>query len=266
MSRNSKRLRPGDKGYSRRSFGEDRTTHSRLVIKVPPPELIELRKELTLHKDIYDYAIQGNTFEECCGKIAEKLDILLDGLYDGDKLCGLLLEALRNRRFHGNQPHLRAKDLVNVELIERQGTITIEEVKEGTIAPTPVLEEELILHHTVREGGDWLNWPPFADDNRVSTMEPEIKIATYAPYTTLAIIHRVVLHSFRTNKGREWDAVNTWRKPRAQFVVTEHSSQEPQSSSSGSESPAEVSRPSLSESVDSEDSSGYDKAGSQLKH
>lgn len=97
-----------------------------IAIQEPPSSILALREELTKHVDIYDYAIKGNNFEECCARIAERLDIVVDGAYDADKLCSMLVNALRNRRFHGSQPHLRAGGLQAVEIVERKDNISLE--------------------------------------------------------------------------------------------------------------------------------------------
>lgn len=97
-----------------------------VAIQEPPSSIIELRTELTKHPEVYEYAIKGIDFGDCCARIAEKLDIVVDGNYDADALCTMLLEALRNRRFHGSQPHLRAGGLQAVEIVERKDSITLE--------------------------------------------------------------------------------------------------------------------------------------------
>lgn len=126
------------------NYGYDNETHHLIQIKVPPPSLIALRDELAKpeNKDISDYAIQGTTFEECVGRIAEKLDILLDGLYDGADLCDLLVSAMRSRGSFKTQPHLRDKRLMNVELTETEGEVTVTPLEENevTLAPSEVIE------------------------------------------------------------------------------------------------------------------------------
>ena len=105
----------------------DHTTHPLLEIKQVPTSLIQLREELQHHTDICEYAAKGTTFEECLGKIALQLDIALDGIYDMDPLCEVLLIALKNRRLHGRSPHLRAPGLVDVEMIETEGGLELTE-------------------------------------------------------------------------------------------------------------------------------------------
>lgn len=110
--------------------------HHLLLIKEPGEAIIALRNELLKHKEIYAYASLGNSFEDCLARIAEKLDVVLDGSYDADELCAMLVTALRNKHAHPNQPHLRVSGLQSVEIIERKGTISLEKGEDiNTIAP-----------------------------------------------------------------------------------------------------------------------------------
>lgn len=109
-------------------------THHLIEERVPPPSMIRLRNELAKHPDIYKQASESNTIEDCLGIIAARLDIVLDGLYDVPDLCDLLCRALEQRGQHGNRPHLLDSRLINAELVEREGEISLEE-GEGTIAP-----------------------------------------------------------------------------------------------------------------------------------
>lgn len=108
-----------------------------LLIKEPPASLLALRTELALpaNIDIYQASFKGASFEDCIGIIAAKLDIALDGDYEPDKLCEVLVEAMRARGRFASQPHLRAAGLVAVELEEKEGEVEIKEIKEsdGTI-------------------------------------------------------------------------------------------------------------------------------------
>lgn len=103
-----------------------------LLIKEPPASLLALRAELALpaNIDIYQAGIKGTSFEDCIGIIAAQLDIALDGDYEPDKLCEVLVEAMRARGKFASQPHLRAQGLVAVELEERDGEVEIKEVKD----------------------------------------------------------------------------------------------------------------------------------------
>jgi len=62
---------------------------------------MQLREELQKpqNRDIHDAAILGRDFEECLGIIAKELSIVLDGDYDVDKLCTLLVTQLRARHY-----------------------------------------------------------------------------------------------------------------------------------------------------------------------
>lgn len=261
-----------------KNFGEDRS-NAYLSLKVPPPSIIALREELTHHQDIYDYAIQGTSFEDCMAKIAEKLDILLEGMYDAEKLAEVLVEALRNRRFHGNQPHLRSKHLVNVELVERKGTMTIEKVEGdiGTIAGTasvpkelamtftPIhqrnLEGEFISHYTEHEGGTWYLYPHEYNVKRKKAVPHQqllTEIRRRNKTLTTLVIGGVRLHSFLTTKGRSWDTINGWRLTQQVPAI--------QNSAAGLGNQEAELRPSLSESADSEQTSGSDTTDSQQKH
>lgn len=120
---------------TKKPFGADHSTHHLLEIRHPPDSIVALRNELPMHPDIYMYAQRGKTFEECCGIIAAHLDIVLDGMYDADKLCEVLVESLRNRRMHPNEPWKRHPALHAAEIVERKDTVEVEIVKEGTIAP-----------------------------------------------------------------------------------------------------------------------------------
>lgn len=100
-----------------------------LVIKEVPPEMIELRNELYNHQDVYQEAVKGNSFEESLGKIATKLNIALDGLYDVPDLCKLLLGALRNRNVdRALVPNIPG--LQTVELVETDTEISLLPVKD----------------------------------------------------------------------------------------------------------------------------------------
>lgn len=106
---------------------EDRS-HPYLLIKETPASLQELRRLLSLpeYADIFQAASKAPTFEESIGEIAAQLSIALDGDYEPGPLFEMLCEALRNRGKFNTQPHLRASGLVNAELIERNGDITLE--------------------------------------------------------------------------------------------------------------------------------------------
>ena len=108
-----------------KSYGYDNETHHLIQIRQPPPSIIALREELPKHPDIYNEAIKGNTFEECIGIIAARLDVVLDGLYDPEPLCAMLVDVLRKRHMFGSNPSLRHPDLVDVELVERENSVEV---------------------------------------------------------------------------------------------------------------------------------------------
>lgn len=135
---------------SKVTHGYDNDTHHLIQLKIPPPSLIQLREELQKPENaaISEFAAQGNTFEECIARLAIKLDIVLDGEYDGAELCDVLVTALRNRKLHGMNPHLRDKRLVGAEIVETDGNVVltlthgtekeveVEEVKEVKLIDT----------------------------------------------------------------------------------------------------------------------------------
>lgn len=107
--------------------------HHLIQEKVTPMSIQMLAKELAepQHVDIYEAGKLGKSFEECMGIIAAKLDIALDGSYDAAMLADVLLQALRRRKPGAIQNHhLADPRLKNVELVERQNTVTLEEVGE----------------------------------------------------------------------------------------------------------------------------------------
>lgn len=114
-------------------------THHLLERKEPPNSVVRLRERLQRpeHKDIHDAGIKGVDFADCLGIIAAKLDIALDGNYDVPDLCDLLVRAMDARDTLGNNPSALDERLVSAELIEREGTLSLEEGF-GTVAPAPV--------------------------------------------------------------------------------------------------------------------------------
>lgn len=259
---------------SKKNFGVDHETHHLLEIRQPPEALVALRNELPYHKDIYEYAIQGKNFEDCMAKIGEKLDIVLDGLYDGDKLCEVLVTALRNRRFHGNQPHLRHPALVSAEIIERKGVVSLDRAEEiGTIAATAAIPialvdmrpDEVITEYTKIEGGSWLPWP-----KKVYNKVSAAKVKHDKEFTKVVKIYGIVLHALKTDRGRIWDAINQWRFEESiqSTSITEISlpQEDVEIPSADSGNPEEEHLPSLSESADSEDSSGSGTIDLPQKH
>lgn len=126
-------------GTFRHSFwGEDRESHHLIIKKIAPQSVQELAKRLQQpqHRDIHNEAIKQQTFADCLGTIAAMLDIALDGIYDVPDLAELLCQAMDKRGTLGNSPHLLNRNLVNVELIEREKSMELVEAG-GTIAPLP---------------------------------------------------------------------------------------------------------------------------------
>ena len=160
-----------------RKWGVDHSTNELLSLYRPPDSLVALRQELLNHPDISAYAKEGATFEDCIGRIALKLDIVLDGAYDGDKLCAMLAEALRNRGSNTMTPHLRATGLVNAEIVETEKGISLEKVQTevGIIAapekkdsdlassePADLQSQAAVDHPSLSEAAD--SEGPSADD------------------------------------------------------------------------------------------------------
>lgn len=134
-----------------KNYGYDHETHHLIQIRQPPPSIIALREELPKHPDIYNEAIKGNTFEECIGIIAARLDVVLDGLYDPEPLCAMLVDVLRKRHMFGSNPSLRHPDLVDVELVEREDSVEV--VKRDRNVKTITPENTIIT----RSGGNQYN-------------------------------------------------------------------------------------------------------------
>ena len=83
-----------------------------------------------------------------------------------------------------------------------------------------------IIRYTDKEGGPWLDWPPmffYLDDvddvmERFKPADP-LEAALFAAKSVGSKLVQFYgpgpapffLHSFATNMGREWDAINGWR-------------------------------------------------------
>lgn len=105
-------------------------------IREPPASVVQLRKELEKpeNKDIFLYASEGTTFEDCLGRVALRLSIALDGEYDASLLCAMLVEAMRNRGKAGMSaaPHMQAPGLVDAEIVEKvDGELSLERRETG---------------------------------------------------------------------------------------------------------------------------------------
>lgn len=115
-----------------------------LQVKVTPETWNEFVRELNSgrHSDIVKEAQKCLSFSEVIGTVAAKLDIVLDGSYDMLPTCAMLLSALQRKVSGNTQPHNLDPSLVPVNLIEREGSLTLEEK----------LEEEKINHVKVDPG------------------------------------------------------------------------------------------------------------------
>lgn len=92
----------------------DRTSIPGMVIKNDPDEVIAFRLVLNKpeNKDLYDAGITGKDFSDCLGIIAAKLNIRLNGEYDGLALLKMLTNAIQNRGQIGlTTPYLLAAGL-----------------------------------------------------------------------------------------------------------------------------------------------------------
>lgn len=151
---------------------EDTTRHHLLQIKEPGDALVFLRLELSKpqNADIFKWASKGNSFEECCGIIAAHLDIVLDGMYDGDELCLLLAECLHNRHSlkSKNQPHLLHPSLMNVELVERDNDVTVEIVEEEVNMIVPPVEPNPVYEVSEEEKDELVATLETEDGNKVA--------------------------------------------------------------------------------------------------
>jgi len=108
--------------------------HYLIEHREPPASLVALRSELAYHQDIIDYAIQGGDFGDCIGRIALKLDIAMDGMYEVEPMCELLVSALRARRFNTPAGPL-LPGLFAAEMIEDADSIRLQEVGEVLEVP-----------------------------------------------------------------------------------------------------------------------------------
>jgi hypothetical protein len=111
---------------SKKFQGAYKNEHALIEEKVVPESLVELRKELPKHPDIFLLANRGKTFEECLAIIAAELNILVDGYYDVEDLCELLVKTLQCRHVRNSlSPH--DPRLVPVDITEGFDKIEIKE-------------------------------------------------------------------------------------------------------------------------------------------
>ena len=120
-----------------------------LVIKHTPVPIIRLREELALpsHADIAAKAMKGADFAECLGIIAAELGIALDGEYDVQDLCIMLLKALRNRKnVDKEEPHKLADGLVPVKMEETEDALRLEHAK---LPAAKTADEATVTKHNI---------------------------------------------------------------------------------------------------------------------
>ena len=118
---------------------EDRTTNPYLILKQVPDSFIALRTELAKPEniDIFNASIRESSFEGSIATIAEKLDIVVDGLYDIGPLCNVLAAAMRQRHLSPELRHAGIPGLVEgVEIVETADSISLERTPE----PAPPLK------------------------------------------------------------------------------------------------------------------------------
>lgn len=118
---------------SKRNWGY-RDGHALLEEKITPTSFNVMRAELMKHPDLCEEANRdGQTFEDCIGIIAARLNIALDGLYDPEQLFSMLADALRNRGRFETNPENSAKGLVRAELHEKDKDVTLVEVDKDEV-------------------------------------------------------------------------------------------------------------------------------------
>lgn len=120
-----------------RKWGHNNFTHHLIEIREPPPSIVELRNLLqeAQHADLFEASKAGKDFGESLGILAARLDIALDGDYDVDNLCRMLVTCLKARFVNVSTPHLRSPGLVNARLEEAENEIRLVEAVENTVDP-----------------------------------------------------------------------------------------------------------------------------------
>jgi hypothetical protein len=127
--------------------GQYDDSHHLLEIKMLPHSLILFRNLLQREEnaDIKEYVSKGNSFEECLARTATFLSIVVDGDYDVGPLCEVFINAINTRKLVGNQPHLSDVRLVNAEIVETEGDVTLQRVEEAVEEAAPPPAPKLIL-------------------------------------------------------------------------------------------------------------------------
>lgn len=115
--------------------------HHLIQEKVAPQEVQQLANLLLLprYKGIRDKAIEGSTFEECIGIIAAFYDIALDGQYDIPEVCKMLVQVMTGHKSV-------VKELIPVELVEREENFTLEPVEVAGVADQVVTSGDDLLY------------------------------------------------------------------------------------------------------------------------
>lgn len=123
-------------------------SHHLLELKQVPESLTALRSLLAepQNADIRDYAISGKDFEECIGRVAMYLGIVLDGDYDVGPLCSVLVAAVERRRMPGFSTTPSAGDsrLVPAEIVETATSLSLEVGQEAGEPLVPEAPKKLI--------------------------------------------------------------------------------------------------------------------------
>jgi hypothetical protein len=130
----------------------DHSTHSLISIKNPGINIQALREELQYHPELAARADRESTnFETALASIATQLDIAVDGIYDAHDICGMLCEALRNKRF-GISP-LKTKGLIDVELQEKENSIElVKRTENGAFDPETTVVTETKSEQLKQQG------------------------------------------------------------------------------------------------------------------
>lgn len=125
---------------AKKKFGY-KNEHHLIQEKVIPEELQQLAHLLLLprYKGVRDKAIEGRTFEECIGIIAAFYDIALDGEYDVPEICKILVQFMTGHKSV-------VKELIPVELVEREEDFTLEPVEVAGMADQVATSGDNLLY------------------------------------------------------------------------------------------------------------------------
>lgn len=112
--------------------------HHLIDHREPPASLVALRNELLKFPRISVEAMKGRSFEECLGIIAARLSIVLDGMYDPEKVCDMLYWELKRLQ---NPAIGKFPGLSGAKLVETADAITLEST--DLIVPEAVRQEQV---------------------------------------------------------------------------------------------------------------------------